>query len=191
MNWLVFSILAYVFTALQLGLSPTLAIDSRFGPIAPHIELALLVLPGLFAPSRQAVLSWAIMGLVIDLAAQPYAMTPAGAVYSIIGPYALAYAAGGYVVLQLRTLVVRTHPLSWCFASGVGGAAAMLVITGILTIRVWYDPAMQIRPSAELAARMLDVLYTAPFALLLAWPLMKLAPAAGLQTSKGATRRGM
>lgn len=186
MNWLVFSILAYLFTALQLGLSPTLAIHSRFGTIAPHLELALLVLPGLFAPSRQAVLSWAVMGLILDLAMQPYA---GGA--TIIGPYALSYAAGGYVVLQLRTMVVRTHPLSWCFACFVGGLASMLVVTGILTLRAWYDPAMQIRPSAELTARILDVLYTAPFALLFAWPLMKISPALGLQLSKGATRRGM
>ncbi|MFA7236323.1 MAG: hypothetical protein WC058_05615 [Phycisphaeraceae bacterium] len=186
MNWLVFSILAYLFTALQLGLSPTLAIHSRFGPITPHFELALLVLPGLFAPSRQTVLSWAVMGLILDLAIQPYVGDA-----TIIGPHALGYAAGGYVVLQLRTMVVRTHPLSWCFAAVAGGIAAMLVVTGILTFRGWYDPAMHIRPAAELAARMLDVLYSAPFALLFAWPLMKLSPALGLQLSKNATRRGM
>jgi len=185
MNWTIFAIFAYVFAALQVGLAPVIALDGRFGPVVPRFDLVLVTFIGLFAATRATLTAWAVMGLVIDLAMPPHV----GGV-TLIGPYTIGFLFGGFAVLQLRTLVLRTHPLSMAFCTMAAGLAAQLVVVLIFTIRSWYDPAFaEYRAVADLIARSLGLLYTAAFALLLALPLVRLVPVFGLQLSKHASRR--
>ena len=184
MNWTVYAIFAYLFTALQLGLSPAIAVAGRFGPVMPRLDLILVTFVGLFAAPRTTMAAWVLMGLLIDVAAPPYA----GGV-TLIGPNALGYLAGAFAVLQLRGMVLRTHPISLAFCTVAAGLAVHLVVVLIFTIRSWYDPAWSgYAAVGDLTVRALGLLYTAAFSLLLAWPLLKLIPAFGLQLSRHASR---
>jgi len=185
MNWTIFAIFAYVFAALQVGLAPVIALDGRFGPIVPRFDIVLVVFIGLFASPKPTLVAWAVMGLLIDLALPPHA----GGV-TLIGPYTIGFLFGGFAVLQLRTLVLRTHPLSLAFCTMAAGLAAQLVVVLIFTIRSWYDPLFaNYQAVGDLTARALGLAYTAAFALLLAFPLIRMVPVFGLQLSKHASRR--
>jgi hypothetical protein len=177
-NWIAFIVVAYIFEALQQGLAPAMAIRSRFGSVEPRFDLALLAMVGLFATGRLTVWIWALAGLLVDLLA----------VYAggklILGPNALGYIAGAYIVLQVRMLVLRTHPISLAFTVVCSGAAAMLVTVAVFSIRNWYDPLPGYSAVAALAADGLGLIYSAIVALLLAWPLIKIAPWLGLPTAK-------
>jgi len=185
MNWTLFAIFAYLFAALQTGLAPVIALEGRFGPIVPRFDFVLVVFVGLFAAPRPTMVAWAAMGLLIDLAMPAHV----GGV-TLIGPYTIGFLFGGFAVLQLRTLVLRTHPLSLAFCTVAAGLAVQLVLVLIFTIRSWYDPPFaNYSAVADLTTRAFGLLYTAIFALLLAFPLVRMVPAFGLQLSKHASRR--
>lgn len=185
MNWTLFAIFAYLFAALQAGLAPVIALDGRFGPIIPRFDFVLVVFVGLFASPKPTLVAWAAMGLLIDLALPPHA----GGV-TLIGPYTIGFLFGAFAVLQLRTLVLRTHPLSLAFCTVTAGLAVQLVVVLIFTVRSWYDPPFaNYSATADLTARAMGLLYTAIFALLLAFPLVRMVPVFGLQLSKHASRR--
>ncbi len=183
MNWTVFAIFAYLFVAMQQGLAGLFLIPLGGGQILPRFELVLVVFVALFAPMRTVLFAWAIVGVLIDLVST----TATGA--TLIGPHAIAYLAGGIVVLQLRTMVLRTHPLSHAFGVFCSALAVALVLVAIYSIRDWsYGGEADYPATADLIHRVLGGVYTAALAMVITWPLVRIIPVFGLQLSRTARR---
>jgi cell shape-determining protein MreD len=175
MNWAVYALLIYVAAVLQKGVAPLLEIPMPTGgAAAPRFELLIAVLAGLFAGPRTTVLAWALVGLAIDLLEVP------GGDTVLIGPHTLGFMVGGWVILQLRTMVLRTHPFSVAFCAVGAGLAAQLVVVAIYAIRSWYDPIPDYAATGELGLRFVSLLYTGGVAIILALPLLKLTGLLGL-----------
>ena len=178
MNWWVFAIFAYLFTALQaagpIGLS-----TMRFGEIDPQFVLILAVLPALYAPTRSVVIACFILGLLIDLTA-----SHPGSAF-LIGPYALGYLAAAYVALQLRNSVMRQHPMTYVFMTVTCGVAVLLVVTGIASLRaLLYGRPPGWSAFDQLITELLCLAYTAAIGFLVAIPMLKLGRLFGFHASK-------
>jgi cell shape-determining protein MreD len=181
MNWTVFGIFCYLFLAMQRGLSGLFTFNTGLGDLTPRFELVLVMFVGLFAPARSVIVAWMVVGALVDLLTP----TPAGA--TLVGPHALAFGAGGMVMLQLRTLVLRTHALSHAFCVFCSGLAVALVAVSIFLVRSWCYQAEAPYPAmGALAGHALGALYTAVLAMVMTWPLIRLIPLFGLQLSRTA-----
>ena len=168
-------IFGFVLVVIQLSLRNALTLQSLWG-ISPNVVAPLAVFIALFA-HRSAVL-WAcwILGLLIDLSPQSV-----GATYHILGVNALAYTAGGYLILQLRTTVFRRRTLTVAFLTALMVVAAALVSVMLLTIRSWYPGELPYRPLVELRNDVLIALYSGVVALPLGWLLNQSFPLWGFQ----------
>lgn len=180
MNWIIITLIGYLFVALHQGLAPVFSIDTPWGTATPRLVLVFAVYLGLLAPTAGVVWAWALIGFVLDL------LTALPGQGVIIGPYTIGYLIGAIVVLQLRSMVLRTHPVSHAFCVLGAGVAVHGVVSAIMGIRQIYDPAAGYDGLHDAAVRMLAVAYTVPFAAVLAWPLIKAAPAFGFSAARGA-----
>jgi len=183
-NWIIFAILAYLAAALQDGLVPTLLIQAPVGEVRPNLLLILAVFLAMHAPSRVVLLTWAALGLILDILTVDYA---GGAV--LLGPYTFGFLAGAVVALQLRQVVLKHHVFSLAFCTAVCGTGVALIVVGIFGFRNLYDPLAGYSPLADLAARVLGVLYTAVLALPLSWPLIRWQSIFSFHTPKMGARR--
>lgn len=188
MRWFVFGILAYLFMAVQVSGVIDLPAGG-FGAFGrPFVVLILAVFVGLSAPPRAAMIAWGTLGLLLDLTTV-WPLAGSGGV-TIIGPYALGCLAAGYTLLELRGMLFRQHPLTLGAMVVLCGVAMHLVVVGLFTIRQWYDPLDDWIAKEQLLTRGAGLAYTAALAVVLAWPLLKLAPALGFQASKSAVPWG-
>ncbi|MFA9478716.1 hypothetical protein ACERK3_10445 [Phycisphaerales bacterium AB-hyl4] len=173
MNWLIFIIAAYVLLALESGLRLLLQVWG----VSPSLLLVLAVYVGLMAPS--AVVPWAflILGLLTDL--QPGPVRDG----TVIGPAALGYLAGAYVVLQLRGMVFRESVLALAVLVLVVGIFVQLVYVALLTARgmgmLTAEPIVGWSTPDQLAHRFVMLLYTAVAAVPLGFVLFRTAGAWG------------
>ena len=188
MRWPIFAIAAYLAVVLQVGLAPHVAVRD----IQPEFMLLLAVFIALSAPIRTAVIGCGILGLLLDLIASPYPLvqtdprSPAAA--TLIGPYTLGYMAGAYLVVQLRPMLFRQHPLTVAAMVLVAGAEIHLVVLGLLWVRHWYEPMQGFIASHQLIPRALGLLYSAAIGLAFAYPLSWAAPLFGFQTAHPSAR---
>jgi len=107
MRWILFIILAYVAVVLQTTLGALLAIHTDWaGVIAPDLLaiLAVFIALALRNAAAAALACW-ILGFGLDLASGPGSG-------SVVGPMALAYAGGGFLVFQFREIFFREKILS-------------------------------------------------------------------------------
>lgn len=177
MNWLVFALAAYVMLALETGLRTLLGVSGLAGAY-PSFVLILAVYIGLVAPSH--VVPWAMLalGLLVDLQAGP---VPEAA---IIGPAALGYLFGAYVVLQLRVLVFRESVITLAALVFATGIFVQLVIVGLYTMRglPWLtaQPVEGWSAADQLVHRFFVLLYTAIAAVPIGALLLRTTPLWGL-----------
>lgn len=158
MNWIVFAITAYVFFALQVGLAPAWIV----GGATPNLMLILAVFVGVSA--RKAAVPWAllIVGLLLD--SQPGPLRDQGI---ILGPQAVGYLVGAYVVLQLRNLLFRESVVTIVLMVFAVGGFAALVETLIYALRglPWLaNAALGWSTTEQLWRRLQEILYTAAVA---------------------------
>ncbi len=179
MNWPVYALTAYVLLAFQTGLADTLAFPSEYasGGIQPRFILIFAIFIGLSASATTAIVSCAILGFTVDLIA-----TRANG--TVIGPYTLGYIAATYLLIQLRPMLFRQHPLTFAPMTFLCGLLAHLIVTAVFTIRYWYDGPPDYAPVNDLITRTLSLLYTAAIALFFAWPMIKLTPLYGFRIAK-------
>jgi len=182
MRWWVFAIVAYLLLTVQVALADVLTITSQFGPVTPRFVLLLAVFVALAGPTQVVLIATMILGLLVDLTTTwPL---PDGGALTLIGPHALGYLAGGYVLLQVRSMVFRQHPLTVGSMMLVGGVAVELIVVSVFTIRAWYEPVAGWSAPHELVARSLSLLYSAVIGTLLAVPLCWLTPLFGFTNVK-------
>lgn len=167
MKWSVFAIAAFVAVVLQLSLREALTLHS-VGSISPDFVACLATFVAMFAQRMHALWACWILGLLMDLA--PAAGETA---WHMIGPAALGYTFGGYLVLQLRTMVFRRRAITNGFMTFMFLLAAGVVATFLLTIRHWYiaDTPLYHSPLAEFWQRVKIALYSGAVAIPFGWML--------------------
>lgn len=178
MNWLIFGLFGYLFLAMHLGLAALFQVETNWGLVVPQFTLMYAVYIGFFAPRGAVMWAWALLGFALDL----LSVYAHGAV--LIGPYTLGMLAGALVVVQLRTMVMRTHPISHAFCVGACGLGVELAAVGVMAVRSFYDAVPGGSPLGMLGVRLLAVGYTALLALPVAWVLVRLLPVFSFQGVK-------
>jgi len=140
--------------------------------VAPSFTLILLVFIGLCAPSRVLGIAAVVLGILVDLQPGPMAVP-------IIGPAALGYLAGAYVLVQLRSLVFRESVIAFASLVFVVGIAVQLVTVAMYTLRglPWplAQPLVGWSASGELVHRFLMLVYTTLLALPIGYVLLRSA----------------
>jgi rod shape-determining protein MreD len=171
MNWLVFVISALLALALDKGLATLW----HLGHVVPSPVLVLAIFIAVAAPPRVSLWAALLLGVLLDLTS-PYPRPGSPTDLVIMGPTALGFFAGAYLVLQLRAMVFRHTPLSLGVLTFAAGILAHLVTVALLTFRglplmgggiPGFDAADQ------LLLRFLGILYTSVLALPLGWLLFR------------------
>lgn len=169
MRWPVFAIAAFIVIALQLSLRDVLMTLRSVGSISPDLVACLATFIAMFAARTSALWACWILGLLMDLA------PPAGKMsWHLVGPHALGYVFGGYLVLQLRTMVFRRRAISTGFLTFLFLLASGIVATVLLTIRHWYLPEetpLHGSPLGELWLRCKIAVYSGLVAIPFGWLL--------------------
>jgi hypothetical protein len=188
MRGLIVIVVVYLFFAVQVGLGDLLAISSTLGPVEPRLIIILTVLAALRAPARTALITAVVLGLLLDFTtAWPTAQQPGS--FTIAGPYALGHFIAAYIVLEMRTMVFRSHPLAFGAMVLLGDAAVQLVVVGLMSVRQWYEPMPDFSARAQLLLRGMGLFYSAFIATLLAVPLNRLAVILSLTPGKASAHR--
>lgn len=187
MNIMLVVVLGWLAIGLEMGLKATLGIRMGSVVAAPSFVLPLAVFICLCAPAMQAAWACLALGLVMDLTSP---VTLPGDSLVVIGPYAMGFFAAGQLVLALRGVVIRRHPLAVVMLSIMAAAVMQIVVTGTLTIRsIVTDHAMVWSAGHELLERLASAVVTGGTALIIAVLLAPMAPLLGLQSGRSLARR--
>ncbi len=191
MRWSGLMLSVYLALVLQVGLGPHLVLGGGALRGEPQFQLILIVFFSLFLQPRAAMTIAALTGAMTDLATvySVVLLDPAGQAVEktgvvLLGPYVLGYLAGSYLVVHLRPMLLRQHPMTLAMMTLVGGAAVYLVVLVILTTRMWYEPIWGFSAKAQLVMRLGGLVYSGALALLLSRPLAALAPWWGIAPAK-------
>lgn len=179
MKWPVFAIFAFLAVVVQLSLRSTLTLHS-IGGISPNLVGCLAVFVALFASRLSALWACWLLGLALDLAPQArYAPV------HLIGPNALGFVFGCYIVLELRSMVFRRRALTIGLLTLLFLGASSMVAASILTIRGWYPgESMPLGgPLNELLQRWGVAVYSALIAVPLGWLLARTVSLWGFHSS--------
>jgi rod shape-determining protein MreD len=178
MRWPVFAIFAFAAVVLQLSTRSALRLYS-LGSITPDLVACLIVFIALFAQRTSTLWACLLLGLAMDL-------SPSGAdAAPVIGPYALGYVFGGYIILQLRTMVFRRRAITLGFLTALCVAATSVVVVAIIAIRSWYpgSPALPHGALGELLYRFAEAVYSGLIGIPVGWLLCLTLPLWGFQAA--------
>jgi rod shape-determining protein MreD len=175
-RWIVFVVAAVVGVVFDTGLSEVLRIE-KLGHVRPSLCAVVAVFVALSAPRTAALWACFALGLLLDLS-HPVTVVENRVMY-LIGPYALGYLFGGWLVVSGRAMVFRRRPLTIGVMTVLCLLAAQLVAVGfyVLRSRAWYpgEPIFWTESTlwAELGVRLLTVLYSGLFAIPVGWLLVQ------------------
>ena len=185
MRWQVFLVFAFLAVVADVSFINVLNVGIM-GGVTPSVCAALVVFICLFASRLSALSGSLLLGALLDLSF-PALAGPAGNDVYLLGPHALGLLFGGYLVLQMRTMVFRQRALTLGVLAGLCILAAGIVMTAIFIIRGWYGEGVNYmtQPSAfkELVKHAAVALYTALLGVPLGWVLLQTLPAWGFHMS--------
>ena len=186
MRWVVFLIFAALALVFDTGVSEILRIEKVWA-IRPSFCGVLAVFVALSAPRTTALWACFCLGLLLDLS-NPLTVETGRTLY-LIGPYTLGFVAGGWLVLQARSMVFRRRP----FTIGVMTIVCLLAVQIVATIlfvvrsRSWYPGGpvewTELTVWVELLKRFLIAIYTGLLAVPVGWVLVRSMPLWGFQTA--------
>ncbi len=186
MNRVVFALVAWIFIGLEGGLRDALQVGQL--NIAPSFVLVLATMVALWASPSAAMGAAVVLGLALDMLYQvPHAHGTGDVV--VLGPHALGFMLGAFLVLNLRAIAFRKNTLTLavlCVLSGVCGA---LVVTAALSLRALYDPIEIGRPIAELGQRFASACATFVLALPVGFVLTRARRVFGFASDRRGTFR--
>jgi rod shape-determining protein MreD len=185
-RWLVFAVVVVVAVALDTSFMPRLFALKSVGQLYPQLVAAVVAYVALYAPRLSAL--WAAWGagLLLDLAL----VQPAGL---MVGPHALGFTFGAFLVLQLRSIVFRKRVLTVAVLTVICLGASAFVEVAIFALRTWTSGdvvSAGFRPLIELLRRLGMALYSGIVAVPLAWLLLKSQPAWGFLEMRSQRSRG-
>lgn len=173
MNWVVFTIGAWLMLGAEMGLKGSLHLGNT--TVAPSFIAVYAIFVGCYAPPRAAQWGCLALGLLMDLTS-PVGRADGGANLTLIGPNALGALLMCQLVLALRGLMFRRNPLSLAFLACVGFALWQVVYTAIVSLRHLTADATAWNPSAELWSRLGSSVYTGLAAIPVSFVLILLMP---------------
>ncbi|MCI0631045.1 MAG: hypothetical protein L0Y44_10385 [Phycisphaerales bacterium] len=178
MKWSVFALFAFAFIVLQLSMRSVLTVQSA-GSIAPDLIAALAAFITVFAHRVSALWACWLLGLAMDLSPGQQSAN-----FHLLGPQALGYLFGGYVVLQLRTMVFRQRALTLGFLTFVCALSAGVVSMAILAVRSWYpgEPSLTSGAITEMAQRLGGAVYSGVAGIAVGWLLSFTIPLWGFHS---------
>ncbi len=175
MRWFVFIVAACLAVALDMGLSGAMTLRT-IGFITPSFAGCLVAWIALFG--RPDCVLWGawVLGLLCDLT--PGSMEGQGLVF-IIGPHALGFPLGAWVVLTIRPMVFRDRILTLAVCTMLCVLAAGFVMTVIGLVRYWLPFAGgEVVPFGfgELLRVAGDAVFSGVLAIPVGWLLFQLMP---------------
>ncbi|HLO40410.1 MAG TPA: hypothetical protein VK176_05245 [Phycisphaerales bacterium] len=177
MNWLIFTLNAWVLLGLELGLKHTLRIGET--QIAPSFVMPLAVTVAIAAPTTPALWASLALGAALDLT-NAIETAGGGPARTILGPYALGYLVAGYLVLTMRGIMIKKNILTIGFLSMMSSLVANIVVAAIMAIRARYDTAVEFDASQQLLSRVIGSLYTGVVGTLIGAVLLAMLGTMGL-----------
>ena len=169
MNWLIFSIMAYLGYALQILLGPRWPMQGH----EPAVLLILLVFIGLQAPAIAVAWSAIVLGLLTDMLLQQHEV-------GLVGPWAIGFLAAGYAMVQLRNLLFRDSMFTIGIMTLIAGVFALLVATTLQAFRgipmLGNEPVTGFKAAEQLYKGFFTLLNTAVFAIPLGYALLRSRP---------------
>lgn len=179
MNRLAVLIGLWLAVGLELALRQTLGLSDSAGGIGgPSTVFAFVACIAAFGPGVTSLWIGFIGGLLIDLT---WGVGLAGQTIgqaTFVGPHALGFTAGAWVVLRCRKVFIRRNPLAVAALAILGAVAAQFIALVILLIRDAIDPAIALPPQGFI--RMIGAVYTSLPALAFATCIRWLLPLLGL-----------
>jgi cell shape-determining protein MreD len=182
----VFAVGAVVGLVFDTGLNEVLRIE-KLGNIRPSLCAVIAVFVALSAPRTAALWACLILGVLLDLA-QPLTVAENRVVY-LVGPYALGFLFGGWLVMSGRSMVFRRRPLTIGVMTLLLVLAAQIGAVTIYLVRAqsWYPgpPIIWTDAStpAELGRRLLTAVYSGLVAVPAGWLLVQTIGLWGFQTA--------
>jgi rod shape-determining protein MreD len=167
-------------------LSEVLRIE-KLGHIRPSLCGVVAVFVALSAPRTAALWACLVLGSLLDLA-HPLTVAENRVVY-LIGPHALGYVLGGWLVISGRAMVFRRRPLTIGVMTVLCLLAVQLVAVSLYVLRSqsWYPGEAvfwtETTALAELGRRMLGAVYSGLFAIPVGWLLVQTIGLWGFQTA--------
>jgi rod shape-determining protein MreD len=185
MRWVVFAVFAVVGLVFDTGLSEVLRIE-KLGNIRPSLCAVIAVFVALSAPRTAALWACLLLGVLLDLA-QPLTVAENRVVY-LVGPYALGYLLGGWLVITSRAMVFRRRPLTIGVMTVLLLVAAQVLAVTIYVLRAqaWYPGQAIVWTDTstlpEIGRRLLAAVYSGVLAVPAGWLLVQTIGLWGFQT---------
>jgi rod shape-determining protein MreD len=182
MRWGVFVIALAIFLVMDQSFLQVLALGSVF----PGVCGTLVVYVAMFSPRSTSLWAAFICGLMLDLGS-PDLLTTGQSIH-VIGPYALGFTLGAYLVVLLRSIMVRRNPLTIAMLLIPCLLASSVVYLAIWSLRGFYTetvlPWGGVSLGIEMGRILGWILYSSVLAipvgwlLLLSWEFWKFDPQA-------------
>lgn len=178
MNWLTFTVLAYVGLALQILLAPQWSI----GENEPMLLLVLLVFVALQAPGLHAAWAAVLLGVMTDVYRADYQT-------GLIGPWALGMLVASYALVQMRNLLFKDSMFTISIMTLVAGIFALLVATTLHAVRdnaafLGSEPVAQFSAARQLYEGFGMLLYTSVIAIPAGYLLLRMQPLFGFSARR-------
>lgn len=181
MRWQIFIVFAYLAVVAEVSFINVLNVGIM-GGVTPSVVALLVVFICLFASRLSALSGALLLGALLDLSMPALAGHGGRDIY-LVGPYALGLLSGGYLVLQMRTMVFRQRALTLGVLTGICVLTAGVVMTAIYVIRSWYGEGVVYMPQStafgELIKHGAVAIYSALLGIPLGWILLQTLPAWG------------
>lgn len=179
MNRLAILIGLLLCTGLELALRQTLGLSDAGGGIGgPSVVFGFVACIASFGPAIGVMWAAFLGGLLVDLtwgvALQGQSLGQA----TFVGPHALGFVLGAWVILKSRRVFVRRNPMAVAALAVLGAVVAQMAALCILLVRDAIDPAVSLPPQG--VVRLVGALYTALPALGVAMCVRWLLPLLGL-----------
>jgi len=160
MNWIVFTIFAWIAMAFETGFRDALALGSS--SISPSLAMILVAYVALWAPIRHALPAAIAIGLLLDFG--ELVRTPGGEPVVVLGRHAIGCLLASYTVVTMRGMMFRRNVITIVVLAGVTMALTQIVAISMLKFRSLYDVIIIDDAAAQLGSQLGSAVYTAALA---------------------------
>ena len=175
MRWLVFVIGAVIVVGLDSGFSSIFTLRGA-GFLTPSFAACLLAFVALMAPPITVIWAAWLLGLMVDLSP---GLGEAGGSLHVIGPHALGFPLGAWIVLNFRLWMFRRRVLTIAMLTFLCVLVAGLVQTAVGILRFWLPWAGgELVPfgMGEIVHEAGNAAYSALLAIPVGWLLLQTLP---------------
>lgn len=161
MNWIVFTIFAWIGMAFETGFRDALQLGNT--PISPSLIMILLAFIALWAPIRHALPAALVVGLLLDF--NELVRTPDGEYIVVLGRHALGCLLACYTVVMMRGMMFRRNVITIVVLAAVMAALTQVVAIALLRFRSIYDIIVVTDAGRQLGWQLASAVYTGVLAI--------------------------